>query len=99
MDIEFERDHGELVLIYRPDMMDPRTILQRLSDGEVWHAKNCFAFTKELLRQSEDNFDADALRFCIGIVGPDYTEMDSDVIGTKHIFYFANDISLSEKCS
>lgn len=97
MNIEFEHEKGELILIYRPDRFDPETILQRLSDREVWHAKKCFSITKELLRQSEYEFDTDVLRFCIGTVGPEYTEIDSNVTGTKHTFYFANDITLSEK--
>ncbi|HUW65255.1 MAG TPA: Shedu immune nuclease family protein [Spirochaetia bacterium] len=95
--VEFERDNDELILIYHSDRNDPYEISQRLYSGKEWRIKGCLCVREELLKQSKDEFETDDLRFRVGTVGPEYTEIDINVTETEHTFYFANDITLSEK--
>lgn len=70
-------------------------ITKRLSsEGDV-QIKRTFNVTKDMLYEDSEQEDWDeTLRFCIGQVGENYTLIDSNVISTKHAFYFGNEIKL-----
>lgn len=95
MAITFEVNNKELVLAYAPSM-GIESIMNRLSTKEGVSIKHTFFVTKSLLREpSEDEYDfEDTIRFCVGEIEKDYVRIDSEVIGTKHHFYFSNDIVL-----
>lgn len=73
--------------------MDINSIKQRITDGEDYNIKHTFSVNQSAIRVSNDDFE-EALRFCIGTIGKSYTQIDSEVIGTNHQFFFANDIKL-----
>ena len=71
-------------------------ITKRLDTEDGISIKNTFWVTNDLLfatADAEDDWE-ETLRFYIGIIGESYTLLDSDVIGTKHSFYFSNEIKL-----
>lgn len=71
-------------------------ITKRLDTEEVIPIKNTFFVIKDLLLdsvESEDNWE-ETLRFSVGTIGESYTELDRDVFGTDHSFYFGNEIKL-----
>lgn len=92
--ISFEIIGDKLILCYAP-AMGIDGLLERLSSGKELSIKHTFIVTQKLLRNSDEEFDfEETLRFCIGKVGDTYTQLDSDVIGTDHSFYFGNEIKL-----
>lgn len=93
--ISFKITGDELILCYAP-AMGVDGLLERLSSSKELSIKHTFLVTQKLLRNSdEEEFDfEETLRFCIGKVGNTYTQLDSDVIGTYHSFYFGNEIKL-----
>lgn len=93
--ISFEILVDELILCYAP-AMGIDGLLERLSSGKKLSIKHTFLVTQNLLRNSdEEEFDfEETMRFCIGKVDDTYTQLDSDVIGTDHSFYFGNEIKL-----
>lgn len=93
--ISFEILGDELILCYAP-AMGIDGLLERLSSVKELSIKHTFLVSQKLLRNSdEEEFDfEETLRFCIGKVGDTYTQLDSDVIGTDHSFYFGNEIKL-----
>ena len=98
MSISFEKVSEKLVLVYNPDMgID--NIIKRLSTEERIHIKNTFFVTKDLLYESPDaeNNWEETLRFCVGQVGDSYTQLDSEVFGLNHTFYFGNEIKLKSE--
>ncbi len=97
LSIWFETLNKELLLCYSP-VRGIEDIQRNLSKEGV-RIKNTFYVTKELLRESpEKEFDFEkTLRFCIGKVGDLYTEIDSEVIGANHKFFFGNEIKLKPK--
>lgn len=93
MAIQFIKNNNELILCYSP-AMGSEDILKRISDGEDFNIKHTFSVNNASMRDSnEDDFE-ETLRFCIGIVGDSYTQIDSEAIGTDHQFFFSNDIKL-----
>jgi len=42
----------------------------------------------------EENDWEETLSFCVGTIGDSYVELDSEVLGTNHSFYFGNEIKL-----
>ncbi len=99
MSIEFVRKGKELILLYHPEMVDSETLLQQIKDKGTWEIKHCFTVSLDRLRHNEAEFDSfiETVCFCIGSVGSKYTKIDRDVVGTKNVFYFANEIDLKEK--
>ena len=71
-------------------------IIKRLDTKDGVTIKHTFFVTKELLCSDveEDNDWEETLRFCIGTIGESYIELDSEVLGTNHSFYFGNEIKL-----
>lgn len=96
MSVSFERRNDELILCYSP-AMGISDITKRLSMDEEILIKRTFFVTKSMLREPDkDEYDFEGtLRFCIGQVGTEYTQIYPEVINTDHQFYFSNDIKLS----
>lgn len=96
MSVSFERRNDELILCYSP-AMGISDITKRLSMDEEILIKRTFFVTKSMLREPDkDEYDFEGtLRFCIGQVGIEYTQIYPEVINTDHQFYFSNDIKLS----
>lgn len=93
--ISFEKLDNKLILCYAP-AMGIDEITKRLDTEEVIPIKNTFFVIKDLLLdsvESEDNWE-ETLRFSVGTIGESYTELDRDVFGTDHSFYFGNEIKL-----
>ena len=93
--ISFEYSEGKLILCYAP-VMGLDDITKRLDTEDGVSIKHTFWVTKDLLCEGiEDDDDwEETLRFYIGTVGEAYTQLDSEVFGTDHSFYFGNEISL-----
>ena len=95
MSISFEKRNDKLILVYVPSMgIDD--IIKRLDTEDGVTIKHTFFVTKELLCSDveEDDDWEETLRFCIGTIGESYIELDSEVLGTNHSFYFGNEIKL-----
>lgn len=93
--ISFEIIGDKLILCYAP-AMGIEDITNKLFGGDRVPIKHTFFVTKELLCENIDNEDdwEETLRFYIGTVGKTYTQLDSEVFGTDHSFYFGDEISL-----
>ena len=95
MSISFEKRNDKLILVYVP-AMGIDDIIKRLDTEDGVTIKHTFFVTKELLCSDveEDDDWEETLRFCIGTIGESYIELDSEVLGTNHSFYFGNEIKL-----
>lgn len=95
MDIEFITKNDELILCYSPDY-GTEDIRKKLAADEEVPIKRTFFVRKEHAREYDEEFyDAfEALQFCVGKVGEKYTCLDRSVFGTKHQFFFSNEIKL-----
>lgn len=93
--ISFEILGDELILCYAP-AMGTGDLTEHLSSNKEFIIKHTFCVSKKLLRNSdEEEYDfEETLRFCIGEIGDEYTQINSDVIGTEHTFFFGNEINL-----
>lgn len=93
--IRFEKIKDKLILVYVPDK-GINDIKKALLEKENIKIKNTFILTKELLCEDIDEEEdwEETLHFCIGAVGEFYTQLDANVFGTKHFFYFSNEIKL-----
>lgn len=95
MTVGFETNGNELILVYTPER-GSEEIKKRLISEDGILIKKTFFVNRILLREVDDEFDyEDTLRFCIGTVGEHYTHLDSEVLRTKHSFYFGNEIKLN----
>lgn len=93
--ISFEYSGEKLILCYAP-AMGIDDINKKLSGGDCIPIKHTFFVTKDLLCEDveeEDDWE-ETLRFCIGTVGEHYTQLDSQVFGTKNSIYIGNEIKL-----
>ena len=95
MSLEFMINEKELILVYTP-FYGIEQILEKINFSEGYNIKNTFWIEKEDLRQLND-FDEESISICIGIVGNEYIEMNSNIIGTNHRFFFSKDIKLNQK--
>ena len=95
MSISFERKGSELILTLAPERIYTHEILEVLNKDDKWRISHTFTVYKKHFR-SED-IEQNEIKFCIGNVCDEYTLIDSDVIGTKHKFYFFNTISLDKR--
>ena len=95
MSISFQKRNDKLILVYVP-AMGIDDIIKRLDTEDGVTIKHTFFVTKELLCSDveEDDDWEETLRFCIGTIGESYIELDSEVLGTNHSFYFGNEIKL-----
>ena len=96
--ISFEYSGKKLILCYTP-AMGIDDITKRLDTEDGVSIKHTFFVTKDLLCEDvdeEDNWE-ETLRFCVGTVGESYAELDSEVLGTNHSFYFGNEIKLKSE--
>ena len=95
MSIEFKKIGEKLILAYTP-AMGIDDIRRRLSTEEGVQIKNTFHVTDSLLfdfDEAEDDWE-ETLYFCVGVIGDTYIQLDSEVLGTNHSFYFGNEIKL-----
>ena len=93
MAIDFEVNGDELILSYSPSM-DIEWINKKLTDGDEVCIRHTFFVNARHIRTSDESPYDDAVHFCIGTVGTEYTRIDPEVVATKHQFFFANSISL-----
>ena len=96
--ISFECSREKLILCYAP-AMGIDDINEKLSCSDRIPIKHTFFVTKDLLCEdveAEDDWE-ETLRFCIGTIGELYTQLDSEVLGTNHSFYFGNEIKLKSE--
>lgn len=93
--ISFEYSGDKLILCYTP-AMGLEDITKRLNTEDGVSIKHTFWVTKCLLCESAEaeNDWEETLRFYIGSVGGSYTQLYSDVFGTKNSFYIGNEIKL-----
>lgn len=94
MAITFEKNGDELILRYSPS--DIGWLHRKLADGDDVPIRRTFFVNASHIRTFDELPDDDALQFCIGTVGTEYTRIDPAIVATKHQFFFANSISL--KC-
>ena len=95
MSIEFKKIDGKLILVYTP-AMGIDDITRRLSTEEGVQIKNTFHVTDSLLYEideAEEEWE-ETLRFCVGVIGDTYIQLDSEVFGINHSFYIGNEINL-----
>ena len=93
--ILFEYSGEKLILCYAP-AMGIDDITKKLSGSDCVPIKHTFFVTKDLLCEDaneEDDWE-ETLRFCVGTIADSYVELDSEVLGTNHSFYFGNEIKL-----
>lgn len=95
LSIRFIRQKNELLLILTPETAEVQDILDNLENGKDWNIRHCFSVNKKHLKGK--NLDENKLAFCVGTVQREYTKMDNNIIGTKHNFYFSNDIKLERR--
>lgn len=95
MSITFCRKNNELILSFFPEFWSSGEILKRLEDKGGWRISRCFFVNKSNFR-GEDS-DGNQLLFCIGKTKDSYTEIDKSVLGTKHRFFFSDEIKLQTK--
>lgn len=95
--ISFEHHGGNLILCYN-SKEDIEYIMERLHKEETISIKKTFLVGENLLYKSDnENLWGEPLRFCIGKVGETYTQLDPEVMGTNHTFFFGNEIKLKAK--
>ena len=95
MSIEFKKIDEKLILAYTP-AMGIDDIRRRLATEEGVKIKNTFHVTDSLLfdfDEAEDDWE-ETLYFRVGVIGDTYIQLDSEVLGTNHSFYFGNEIKL-----
>lgn len=95
MSIAFERQGDELILILAPERIYIHEVVETLNQGKEWRISHSLFVYKKHLRIEDP--EQNELHFCIGTVAGEYTLMDSDVLGTKHNFYFSNAIKLHKR--
>ena len=95
MTIEFLKDNNELIMIYTPEY-GADEVLKRIKSSSGHSIKNTFWVKKKLLREL-GKYDEESICLSIGRVVDDYIELDKEVMGTKHKFFFAIDIKLTQK--
>lgn len=96
MNIDFEKQGKELILSYAANQRIDE-LKKNLDEMKEITIKRTFRVTKDDLRETDENDYMDTLRFCIGRIGDEYTEIDTNIIGTHHRFFFSNDIHLQYK--
>ena len=96
MAIDFEISGDELILSYSLSM-DIEWINKKLTDGDEVCIRHTFFVNARHMRTSDESPYDDAVHFCIGTVGTEYTRIDPEVVATKHQFFFANSISLKHE--
>lgn len=94
MTIEFFKLKDELIAMYTP-VYGTEDILKRIELTEGCSIKNTFWAEKELIREIENN-DGDSICFAVGKIANGYIELDREVFGVNHRFYFAENIKLTQ---
>ena len=85
--ISFEKHESKLILCYRPELRNPEEFLERIDRDEKVILRNSFSLNKEMLQDTEEDVFGN-IYFCVGEVLEEYTHIDSNVIMTKHDFFF-----------
>lgn len=93
--IDFLLYNDELIMLYTP-YYGIEEILKNIKTSDGHNIKNTFWVEESLLRKVED-YDEEFLCVAIGKVGEHYISINPEVVGTKHTFFFANDIKLNQK--
>lgn len=92
MTVKLEREGNELILYYAPEM-GTAGLLEQLRKNETITIKHTYIVNSDRLIREDDDFE-ETLVFSIGTVGIAYTEIDSEVLRTKHRVFLSNDIHL-----
>lgn len=92
MSIKLEKEENNLLLYYSPEMGTHGLAEQMRKNGTIT-IKHTYIVSLDRLIKEENDFE-ETLVFRIGTVGRDYTEVDAEVLGTKHRIFFYNEIHL-----
>jgi len=95
MTFEFVKQNDELIVVYTP-FSGVWEIMSRIKSSDGYNIKNTFWVEQSMLRDVEE-FDEDSICFAVGKMVRNYIEIDQEVIGTEHKFFFSEDIKLSQK--
>ena len=95
MTISFEIEGNDLLLCYAPEMGTKGLIDQLQKNGSLT-IKHTYTVTRDRLIREENDF-VESLVFRVGNIGEEYTEIDTEVLGTTHRIFFSNDIPLMPK--
>ena len=96
MEIDFNIVDKELIISYSP-LNGIEEINERLENEDEYRIKHTFLVTSKLIRDNvEEDYFEDTMSFCIGTIKGNFIEINRDVIGTDHRFYFSKNISLKQ---
>ena len=96
MEIDFNVVDKELIISYSP-INGIEEINERLKNEDEYRIKHTFLVTSKLIRDHvEEDYFEDTMSFCIGTIKGNFIEINRDVIGTDHRFYFSKNISLKQ---
>lgn len=95
MTFDFLRLSEELIVVYTP-AYGTNEILKKIESSDGHNIKNIFWVEKNALRELED-CDEDSICFAIGEYVGGYVEINQEVIGTRHKFFFLEDIKFNQK--
>lgn len=95
MAFEFLKHNTELIIVYTP-IYGADEILRKINNTEGYNIKNTFWVEKQFLRTLKD-YDEDSICFSLGKIEGDFIEMNQDVVGTNHKFFFSSVIKFNHK--
>lgn len=95
MTLEFKKHGDELIVVYSP-MYGVDEILDKITSDDGYSIKNTFWIDKNLLRVF-DIYDEDSICFSIGKYVEGYVEINKEVFGTSHTFFFGENIKFNQR--
>lgn len=95
MALEFKKHGDELIVVYSP-MYGVDEILDKITSDDGYSIKNTFWINKNFLRVF-DIYDEDSICFSIGKYVEGYVEINKEVFGTSHTFFFGENIKFSQR--
>lgn len=95
MTFELLKHDNELIVVYTP-IYGADEILRKINSTKGYNIKNTFWVEQQFLRTLKD-YDEDSICFLLGKIEDDYIEMNQDVVGTEHKFFFSSDIKFNYK--
>lgn len=95
MALEFLKRDKELVVAYSP-MYGAEEILNRIKSDDGYSIKHTFWVNATFLREF-DEYDEDIICFSIGKYVEGYVEISKEVFGTRHTFFFGENIKFNQR--
>ena len=98
MSIWFEKNDKELLLCYAPDRKETLDYVKhQIATNSDINIKKVFLVNSALMCSNDEEDYEETFRFTIGKKDGNYYKMNSDVLHTKHTFYFFSKINITEK--